>query len=265
MASKSLDQINLKKLDNVRGNHGKRDFPLRMNLNSARSLASFGTDLVRSSVTKSIVAAAVAPIVEYTWKDAFAKALGYCMGIGAMALYSPMIIKLLKDKSADGMSAQTWMFNLFGMTLAILYPFKKGFPVSTYIELLATTAQSFGILGLIMSFSGKRTEYFYGAAGAVAAATFLFTTNIPPKILSIIQIVSIISCNYALVPQIMLSFKMKKAGWSAITASLSAAGCFVRILTTLQLTKDPLVLLGYMIGLTNNAIVLGQIYLYRNN
>lgn len=45
-------------------------------------------------------------------------------------------------------------------------------------------------------------------------------------------------------------------------AALSMAGCLVRIFTTLQLTKDKLTLIGYVIGFITNAILLGQVIFY---
>lgn len=99
------------------------------------------------------------------------------------------------------------------------------------------------------------------ASSFVGAA--LFTAPIPDKILGVLQGVSIIACNYAMVPQIYLTFKTKKAGWSFITASMSLCGCLVRVFTTMQLTKDPIVLSGYLLGAANNLIVLLQILAYR--
>lgn len=50
---------------------------------------------------------------------------------------------------ADGFSVATWVFNLLGITLACIYPLKKGFPISTFAELLLLVVQSTGILGEI--------------------------------------------------------------------------------------------------------------------
>ena len=78
-----------------------------------------------------------------------AKALGYVIGVGSLAVYLPIVISLLKKKSADGFSVATWVFNLMGITLAVIYPLKKGFPMSTFVELLLLVVQSTGILGKI--------------------------------------------------------------------------------------------------------------------
>lgn len=76
-----------------------------------------------------------------------AKALGYVIGVGSLAVYLPIVVSLLKKQSSDGFSVATWVFNLMGITLAVLYPLKKGFPMSTFVELLIMVIQSTGILG----------------------------------------------------------------------------------------------------------------------
>ena len=87
--------------------------------------------LTRSVAKSSIVAAGGVGTVTNSG-DFVAKILGYTMGAGSLMLYSPIILKLLNTKKADGFSHETWMFNLIGLTAAVIYPFKKGFPTSTY-------------------------------------------------------------------------------------------------------------------------------------
>lgn len=78
------------------------------------------------------------------FKDIAAKIIGYIMGIGSMLLYSPIIITLLKTKNSDGFSISTWVFNVFGTMLAISYPVKRKFPISTYVELITVLLQGIG-------------------------------------------------------------------------------------------------------------------------
>jgi PQ loop repeat len=98
----------------------------------------------------SVVAAASAVAAPSTIGTVVAKALGYVIGAGSLAVYLPIVISLWKKKSADGFSVATWVFNLMGITLAVIYPLKKGFPMSTFVELVLLVIQSTGILGEIM-------------------------------------------------------------------------------------------------------------------
>jgi hypothetical protein len=107
-------------------------------------------DIITKQRTHAIIAtatAATAEVVKPTVGNIVAKALGYVIGVGSLAVYLPIVISLFQKKSADGFSAATWMYNLIGITLAVVYPLKKGFPTSTYVELLLLVAQTTGILG----------------------------------------------------------------------------------------------------------------------
>lgn len=102
------------------------------------------------SHTASIVATASAVAAPSTVGTVVAKALGYVIGAGSLAVYLPIVFSLWKKKSADGFSVATWVFNLMGITLAVIYPLKKGFPMSTFVELVLLVIQSTGILGETM-------------------------------------------------------------------------------------------------------------------
>ena len=87
----------------------------------------------------------------------------------------------------------------------------------------------------------------------------------PTKYIQWLQVGATISNNYAQLPQILLSFKMKKSSWSIISAGLSTIGNVIRVFTTATLTGDPLILYGHVLGATTNAILAAQILIYRNN
>ncbi|KAJ1432226.1 hypothetical protein B484DRAFT_447969 [Ochromonadaceae sp. CCMP2298] len=226
--------------------------------------AQFSSSAHRSGLALLATAASELEAPALSMKDRVAKFLGYSMGIGAMSLYAPIIIKLLSTRSSDGFSIATWVFNVLGTMLAITYPAKKKFSFSTYVELTAVLAQGVAILGLVCLFQGMGTQYLLGIVPVLAVFTaFMFYDNVPPPLLNSLQVASIVLCTGANIPQILLTYQMKSASWSWITASLSAAGCSVRIFTTLQLTKDKLALVGYALGFITNSILVGQVAWYR--
>ena len=228
---------------------------------------------VKDSVMPVVVTAASAGVGKAVLKtaataskpvlgDIIAKALGYVIGLGSILVYLPILLSLLKNKSADGFSAQTWVFNLLGISLACVYPYKKLFPLSTFVELVLLVVQSVGILGLICHYQGLTKEYFGFLVAYALIGFYTIVTPIPAKALQATQVAAILVCNYANIPQIILTFQKKRASWSPITAAMSAAGNLIRIFTTFQLTKDPLVLSGYLLGFFTNAILLGQTMFY---
>jgi len=263
--SKSLG-IEAKKspIDLLRGPGGPtkrgRQFVHRLDLFSQEVLPT-KTNLQSSA---SILAAAATITAKSGKADVVAKILGYCMGGGSLLLYSPIAIQLLKDKNADGFSVSTWVYNVVGLVCAFAYPFKRGFPLSTYVEMIIISAQSAGILGLICFYRSLMKEYIIGMLLFCLGGGRIFSTDVTlsPQVLSSLQFIAIIICNYATVPQILLTFKTKSASWSPITALMSIIGNSVRIFTTMQLTGDILTLSGNAMGLIGNFILLFQIFIY---
>lgn len=197
-------------------------------------------------------------------KDLVARTLGYVMAIGAMVVYTPLLIKIFKQGNSYGFSTTTWVFNVIGLTLSIAYPMKMGFPFSTYMELVSAAVQSVAILGLLSSYNNVLLEYSMGI-GILATLFIAFCRikNLPQSYLNGIQIGACIAANYASIPQIFLTFRSGKATWSWISASMSLAGCVIRIFTTMRLTRDKLIILGYLIGVVTNIILLLQIIIFR--
>ncbi len=180
-----------------------------------------------------------------------------------MTLYSPIIASLLTTRDSSGISILSWAFSVVGSMLAISYPIKKGFSVSTYVEMISGLVQGVLILGLVCYFRGLGPQYLLGmvpAAGLFAA--FINYDQVPDRFLKALQIVAIIVCTYSNVPQIILSFQLGSSSYSGVTALLSTAGCLIRIFTTMQLTKDRLTLLGYSLGFVTNGILLAQVLYY---
>ena len=130
---------------------------------SRRTIVSAGLDISpiiksKASVIAVATAAAATTAAPSTVGTIVAKALGYVIAVGSLAVYLPIVFSLLKKKSADGFSVATWVFNLMGITLAVIYPLKKGFPVSTFVELLLLVVQSTGILGKTLQLFLKRLK-----------------------------------------------------------------------------------------------------------
>jgi mannose-P-dolichol utilization defect protein 1 len=212
----------------------------------------------------SLQAQSSSDIVGGASRKSAANIVGYVMGAGSLALYTPIIAKLLRNQHADGFSLTTWIFNLLGLLCSISYKVKKQFPVSTYIELIFAGLQSAVVLGLVSFYNGKFREYLAGITSLALIFGMLLTKlTFPNSILNALQIASTILSNYANIPQIWLTFQTQKASWSAITASLTFLACVTRIFTTLQLTRDNIVLGGYVLGMITNGILLAQIFTYR--
>lgn len=232
-------------------------------LKTAKKSLLKSNNIMKSSVSNTAIVGSASAAATGTAGNLVAKALGYVMGIGAMSLYTPIALNLYKNKNADGFSTATWVYNIIGMGIACIYPYKKGFAISTYIELIALVVQSVGILGLISFYQNKMNEFYVLTAVLAAIGGFLYKVTIPTKILNGLQVASILLCNYANIPQILLTFKTKTAAWSIISALMSMGGNLIRVFTTIQLNKgDPLILNGYLLGFLTNSILFAQTLIY---
>ena len=76
------------------------------------------TTLAKSQTAR--YASPVSVISAGSTKSLLATSLGAIMGGGALVLYAPIIINLWKAKSGEGMSPQTWLFNLLGIHISLI-------------------------------------------------------------------------------------------------------------------------------------------------
>lgn len=191
-----------------------------------------------------------------------ASILGYVIGTGSLSLYLPIFLDLIHKGNADGMAIQTWMSSFTSFTLALLYPVKKGFPLSTYVEILALQVQSFIILGTICYFKGFVRRFVVGSCAVLGFICLLMKRELPETVLKSIQSIRVVLDSFTLLPQLHMNFCTKSFRYSEITATMSLIGNALRIFTTLQLVKDPLVLIGYIFGTTWNVMLLLQFLYY---
>ena len=195
-------------------------------------------------------------------KSTLATAFGYIIGAGSLTLYLPILVDIVKKGNTKGVAIQTWIANAASFSLALIYPIKKRFALSTYVELLALAVQSVIILATICVYNGYVKE-FAAAASLVSALMFvIFTKEIPEKVLSSVQVCRVTIDTFTLLPQILLNFNAKSFRYSLLTLGMSIIGNLMRVFTTMQLVKDNLVMAGYLFGLLNAFILLMQYFVY---
>ena len=234
--------------------------PLSRPLLALRGGSSGSVALLTASVLGSTPTEAVASPAALA-----AKILGYVITLGSLLLYSPMILQVLRSRSGAGLSATSWAMSAMGFGGALAYQVSRGYPVSTYGELIALTVQSIAIINLILCFD-SHIHPSKLAAGTIAYGVFLYSlvTKAPKALLTVLQAVAGSMLALAIIPQLALNFRSRTCGWSRVSALLSTGGNAIRVFTTLQLTKDKLVLAGYLAGLSLNLILLTQTFVLPN-
>lgn len=179
-------------------------------------------------------------------------------------MYAPIAARVIRERSADGLSPSTFCLYLAGYGCSACYSRQRGFPLNTYFESVSLAAQTVVLLGLIAAL--RKIPAPAAAAAALAyggAFRYLGLGSPPRRLLSALQFLSIALCNGAIMPQLLLNRATQSGGqWSPVTAGLALAGSGVRVFTTLRLTKDPLLLAGFCSGACLNGLLLGQILAY---
>ena len=144
------------------------------------------------------------------------------------------------------------------------YSKQKGFEASTYVENVLLAFQS-GILVLACATLRSTSPLATcGVALGYGAIVKVLAFGTPPKrVLTVLQVWATSLLTVSLIPQIWMNFQTTSGGqWSAVTAALSVAGNAIRVFTTLRLTKDRLLFLGFALGFALNATLLGQILIW---
>lgn len=197
-------------------------------------------------------------------QDVAARALGYCIGAGSTILFAPIVYTLATEGSADGLSLSTFTLSLVGYSCSAAYNKHKGHALSTYVESVLLAVQCAVISFACALLKGVPVQkVVLGTLAYVGAALALYWGSPPKRLLALLQVGATALLMVSLVPQLLLNFSQKDPGqYSPVTAGLSMVGNSIRIFTTLTLTKDPLLLCGFGLGFSLNALLLGQIMFY---
>lgn len=159
------------------------------------------------------------------------------------------------------LSISTFVLSLLGYSCSMAYSRQKGFPISTYVETCLLCAQCC-VMTVACAVLQRRSPWLL-AVSAVVYATgmrYLMFDAPPRRLLAALQAAATTLMTVSLLPQIAMNFKTRSGGqWSAITATLSVVGNAIRIFTTLQLTKDKLLLGGFLLGWLLNSTLLWQV------
>mmetsp|Transcript_25659 Transcript_25659/g.36196 ORF Transcript_25659/g.36196 Transcript_25659/m.36196 type:complete len:328 (-) Transcript_25659:73-1056(-) len=193
-----------------------------------------------------------------------AQTVGYAVGAGSLFLYTPIAIRVLRQKSADGLSLSTWWFKLSAFTCSDLYATSQGYPISQYVDWIAITAEVTINLFVVAYFQNKMDKQFFVNGAIFAMTAFALAQYAPSEVLALGQLGSTALNAGALLPQFMLNAKLRSAGdYSPVTAFIGAAGCAARLYTTMELADgDMYLLISFGFTLMLNTAMLLQILWY---
>lgn len=195
-------------------------------------------------------------------------ALGYFVGVASLLLYTPIAIRLLRTKSADGLAISTWWCKLAAFTCTDIYNIRNGFPIAAFSETVVITFEALIVLMLVAYYQKQWNENTASLVGLYLALTAwaLFSPSNAAwgpteEFVASAQVVATFLNSAALIPQLHLNFCQRSSGgYSPVTAALGSGGCTIRLFTTMTLAGgDPLMMLNYGVALLLNLSVLSQV------
>jgi len=201
------------------------------------------------------------------------KALGLLIIAGSLIIKVPQIVKIVKAKSAKGISLTSVLLELVCLLFTMSFSYRRHFPFGTYGETVFVTIQNFVIIFLIYYYGNgdKKPEgispSFFGILAIYVVVLYSFLQN-PGNLVDVSLIQSLQTLNIPIlissrVPQIISNFTTKSTGQLAIaTWLLTFAGAIARVFTTLQEAYDPILLVGYIIGASLSSTICFQIFYY---
>jgi mannose-P-dolichol utilization defect protein 1 len=175
-------------------------------------------------------------------------------------------MKILKNKSADGLSIVSIFLDLIAITFHMSYSFVSGFPFSAWGDGTFLAIQTAAIASLV---------FLYGQRSPVRSVLFLALYGVFVYILmgGMTPLKFLWSAQGFNVP-ILLAGKLSQAFTNysnGSTGQLSAATCFMlffgslaRIFTSIQETGDSMMIITYCVSTFANAVIISQMLYYWN-
>ncbi|XP_059074386.1 mannose-P-dolichol utilization defect 1 protein homolog 2 isoform X2 [Cryptomeria japonica] len=168
--------------------------------------------------------------------DVLSKALGYCIVAASIIVKVPQIYIIWKNKSIKGLSVASFELEVVGFTIALAYCLHNDLPFSAYGELLFLLLQALILIALIYYYSsplGART--LLKSTIYCAVAPTILAGRINPVLFEALYASQHAIFLFARIPQIWKNYCNKSTGeLSFLTSFMNAAGCIVRLFTSIQ-------------------------------
>jgi mannose-P-dolichol utilization defect protein 1 len=192
-----------------------------------------------------------------------AQIVGWLVIVGSTVRSVPQILRILRNKSVDGLSLSSFVSELSAYIITVAYNMKFGYEISTWGETCTSAVQHGILVALIFHFNKETSKQakLLTVALLLFGTTFLFSSLSTEAILRTLQsLVAIILAVGGRMPQIRLNIKRGNSGELSFTSTLlSVLGNIARVFTTWVLVKDPIIMATAVSQLSLNSVLLFQI------
>lgn len=191
--------------------------------------------------------------------------MGYGIVAGSIFVKVPQILKLLNNRSGDGLNIFAIFLELTAITLNLSYSYVKEFPFSSWGDVSFLAVQTVIVAALVLYYNGSKAKVYAFLAIYFTVAYTLMSGLTPINILWSLQAANI---------PVLLTAKFSQAYTNysnGNTGQLSAATCFMlffgslaRIFTSIQETGDQLIIVTYVLSTLSNGVIVSQLLYYWN-
>ncbi|ALC39339.1 CG3792 [Drosophila busckii] len=199
------------------------------------------------------------------FKALLSKGLGLGIIAGSVLVKVPQVMKILQNKSGEGINLFGVMLDLLAITFHMSYNFMHGYPFSSWGDNTFLALQTVAIAALVLFFAGRKPHAFIFL---LAYATLLYVLN--SGLTSMKVLLTIQSCNIPILlvgklSQAMTNYKAGSTGQlSAATVIMMFAGSLARIFTSIQETGDTMIIVTFVASTFANGVILAQLLYYWN-
>lgn len=190
-----------------------------------------------------------------------AEVIGWLVIAGSCVRSLPQIVRIIKNKSVEGLSLLSFAAELAVYTVSVVYNVFFSYPFSTYGDLVMCWFQNILII-LLMFVHGtiSKPVKIMVSLGFIGLTVFLLSGSCSPSTLQALQASSVVVLALGgRVPQIVMNIQRGNSGeLSILSTGLSLLGNFARVITTMVLVKDVLILSSSISQAVLNAILLWQ-------
>ncbi|XP_011157393.1 mannose-P-dolichol utilization defect 1 protein homolog [Solenopsis invicta] len=199
------------------------------------------------------------------FKATLSKGLGLGIIGGSLLVKIPQIIKILKNKSGEGINIFSVLLDLFAITAMSSYSFSSRFPFSAWGDGVFLGIQTLIIAVLVMHYNGdtaKATAFLSAYLAVICAANSGLT---PIHVLWAFQALNIPVVLFSKLIQAYTNYTNGSTGQlSAATCFMLFLGSLARIFTSIQETGDTTMITMYVCSTLANGIIVAQLLYYWN-
>lgn len=193
------------------------------------------------------------------------KALGIGLILGSILVKLPQIIKIVKNKSGEGISLPSVSLDLTAITIYAAYSFVKGFPFSSWGDATFLGIQTVLIAVFVLWYQGSKSLGLMYLIVFIGVCYVMAGGITPIKTLWYLQSFNIPIVVSGKLLQAWTNYKNGHTGQlAAVTLFMLLFGSAARIFTSIQETGDSVVILTYIASTAANAVLVAQLLYYWN-